>query len=268
MKQIYLAFALIQAGMAACAGSALAAEDATVDRLYVLDCGRAHLPDKGRFISPGLNVGQPIDILNNCYLIQHGKDWLLWETGYSDELVGKTPPPGPIQTRMTVSLASQLKALGVKPTLIVLSHITHDDHTGNVDLFPDVPVIVQKVEADAAFAPGKKPPFSPKHPLRTIAGDHDVFGDGSVRTLLTDGHSIGTQSLLVHLKKTGYVILTGDAVQTQESWTEKWVTGDKEKGLAAFAKLEKIVNEKKAQIWANHDPLMGDQQRKERPYFE
>ena len=77
MKSIHLA---VVAATLAWTGAAFAA-DKTVDRLYVLDCGHIHLPDQSRFVSPGVNVGQPMDLLDSCYLIRHGKDWVIWETG-------------------------------------------------------------------------------------------------------------------------------------------------------------------------------------------
>ncbi len=43
-----------------------------------------------------------------------------------------------------------------------------------------------------------------------LTGDHDVFGDGSVRILKTPGHTPGHQVLFVKLKKAGVVVLSGD----------------------------------------------------------
>jgi N-acyl homoserine lactone hydrolase len=40
-----------------------------------------------------------------------------------------------------------------------------------------------------------------------LNGDFDVFGDGSVKILSTPGHTPGHQSLLLHLPKTGAVML-------------------------------------------------------------
>ena len=31
--------------------------------------------------SPGVNEGQSMDFVDSCYLIRHGKNWLLWDTG-------------------------------------------------------------------------------------------------------------------------------------------------------------------------------------------
>jgi len=72
-------------------------------------------------------------------------------------------------------------------------------------------VLIQGAEYDWAMAGPNKPAFAPSATLNKLAGDHDVFGDGSVTILSTPGHTPGHQSLLVRLPKTGYVVLSGDA---------------------------------------------------------
>src|ERR1700685_1987496 len=62
---------------------ASAASAAGVERLYVLDCGRLSAPDQSRW-SPGVNVGVPIELSDNCYLIRHTQGWFLWDTGLTD----------------------------------------------------------------------------------------------------------------------------------------------------------------------------------------
>jgi N-acyl homoserine lactone hydrolase len=54
-----------------------------VDRLYVLDCGQGHAVDESRW-TVGVNVGTPVDISDNCYLIHHSDGYFLWDTGISD----------------------------------------------------------------------------------------------------------------------------------------------------------------------------------------
>ena len=54
-----------------------------VDKLYILNCGEGVAGDISRW-SPGINVGQPMDFVDNCYLIQHPQGWLLWDTGITD----------------------------------------------------------------------------------------------------------------------------------------------------------------------------------------
>jgi glyoxylase-like metal-dependent hydrolase (beta-lactamase superfamily II) len=58
---------------------------------------------------------------------------------------------------------------------------------------------------------------SPKN-LRLIDGDTDVYGDGSVILVSTPGHTPGSQSLLVHLKHSGFIILSGDVVHLEENF--------------------------------------------------
>jgi hypothetical protein len=53
--------------------SAVGAQSGSVDRLYVMDCGHNAAVDQARW-SPGVNVGKPIELSDNCYLIRHGAD--------------------------------------------------------------------------------------------------------------------------------------------------------------------------------------------------
>ena len=119
-------------------GAPAMAQTGTVERLYVMDCGHNAATDQARW-SPGVNVGKPIELSDNCYLIKHGAQWLLWDTGYPDAVADK-PLTSPIGTATRAKkLADQLAELGVKPadiTYVAVSH-THGDHVGNVDMFPN-----------------------------------------------------------------------------------------------------------------------------------
>ena len=57
-----------------------------VERLYILNCGEGVVGDISRW-SPGVNVGKSMDFVDSCYLIKHGQDWLLWDTGVADAIV-------------------------------------------------------------------------------------------------------------------------------------------------------------------------------------
>src|SRR4030095_2925977 len=90
------------------------AQTGTVDRLYVMDCGHNDAVDQSRW-SPGVNVGKPIELSDNCYLIRHGNDWLLWDTGYPDAVADK-PLTNAIGTATRAKkLSTSLAELGVKP---------------------------------------------------------------------------------------------------------------------------------------------------------
>jgi glyoxylase-like metal-dependent hydrolase (beta-lactamase superfamily II) len=101
-----------------------------------------------------------------------------------------------------------------------VSH-THPDRTGNIELFPQAVLHVQKAKYEWP-GPNNEPRFKPSHPVVLLSGDKAVFGDGSQTILSTLGHTPGHQSLLVKLPKTGAVRLSGDAVHFKSNWITAW----------------------------------------------
>jgi glyoxylase-like metal-dependent hydrolase (beta-lactamase superfamily II) len=264
-------------GIAACAlafGS-LAAAAAGVDKLYVLDCGHISAADESRW-TPGENVGVPIDLSDNCYLIHHTQGWFLWDAGLVDTIAavpnGVDGANGALHMTKTVTLAAQLQELGVKPADIKgigISH-THPDHIGNVEQFPQVMLYVQKAEYEWP-GEGGAPRFKPEHPVTKLEGDRDVFGDGSVMILSTPGHTPGHQSLLVRLPKTGAIVLTGDAVHFKDNWDHRRVPGmnfNKEQTLASMQRIADLLATEHAQLWINHDRGQTDAQKKPPEFYE
>src|SRR3989441_7417083 len=209
-------------------GAGPGAADADVQRLYVLDCGQNVGKDQSRW-SPGVNEGKAIEFSDNCYLIRHEKGLLLWDTGVPDAVAslpdGMVVANGLITYKRAKTLAGQLTELGVKPTevtYVAVSH-THGDHVGNIALFPTSSVLIQGAEYDWAMGLPTKPAFAATQKIVKLNGDHDVFGDGSVKILSTPGHTPGHQSLLVQLPKTGALVLSGDAVHFRENWEQRRV---------------------------------------------
>jgi N-acyl homoserine lactone hydrolase len=92
--------------------------------------------------------------------------------------------------------------------------------------------------------------------MKLLTGDFDVFGDSSATLLSTPGHTPGHQSLLVQLGNTGWVVLTGDAAHFKDNWDNDRVpsiNSSPEQTHASHALLAKIIAEKKAALWINHD---------------
>jgi glyoxylase-like metal-dependent hydrolase (beta-lactamase superfamily II) len=247
-----------------------------IDRLYVIDCGHAHAADQSLW-SPGVNVGVPIDFADNCYLIHHTTEgYLLWDTGLTDRAVAlpdgiKIPALGYTWYR-DQPLTAELAAIGAKPgdvRYVALSH-THPDHAGNVDEFSDATVIMQKAEWDyMATLPQK--PFTATHKMELLDGDKDLFGDGSLVILSTPGHTPGHESLLVHLPKTGYVVLSGDVVHFQANWDNRRVPGfnvDKGASAASMEKIARVLEEKHAQLWINHDKPASEARRHAPQFYD
>jgi N-acyl homoserine lactone hydrolase len=237
-----------------------------IDRLYILDCGQGTAADMSRW-TPGENVGKPMDVVDNCYLIHHASQgYLLWDTGVTDAIAGRPegPPPsnGAPNWRKPTTLAAQFEQIGVKPSdvkFLAISH-SHPDHIGNVEMFPQSMLLVQKAEYQwpSPFGVGR---FKAEHPVKQLEGDYDVFGDGSVTILSTPGHTPGHQSLLVKLPKTGAILLSGDAVHFRDNWDKRRVPAgntDKDKTLASMTRMAEIIAKEKAQLWINHDKTQSE----------
>jgi N-acyl homoserine lactone hydrolase len=246
-----------------------------VERLYVLNCGEGTAGDISRW-SPGVNVGKSMDFVNSCYLIKHTQGWLLWDTGLADAIAAMPEGQRPSDPRAThwrrpKTLAVQMEQLGVKPSdikYVSVSH-SHPDHIGNVAMFPQSMLLVQKAEYDWPAPAG--PRFKPELPVTKLEGDHDVFGDGSITIIATPGHTPGHQSLLVKLPKTGALLLAGDAVHFKENWDNRRVpeiNNNKEQSSASMQRIADIMAKENAQLWINHDKVQRDGQKLSPDFYD
>jgi N-acyl homoserine lactone hydrolase len=173
------------------------------------------------------------------------------------------------------TITAQLAAIGLKTTDIAfaaLSH-THGDHIGNVRLFPDSTVLMQRIEYAWISSPdgqndnvnqlkalARKLLGAPKH-LRLLEGNTDVFGDGSVILVSTPGHTPGSQSLLVHLKKSGFIILSGDVAHSEENFERDIVPSlntDKAASIASMDAVRRMMAAYKAKLFINHYKAQTD----------
>jgi glyoxylase-like metal-dependent hydrolase (beta-lactamase superfamily II) len=116
-----------------------------------------------------------------------------------------------------------------------------------------------------------KPAFAATQTIKKLAGDHDVFGDGSVTIVSTPGHTPGHQSLLVKLSKTGALLLSGDAVHFQDNWTHRRVPSmnvDRDQTLASLQRIATLLDERQAQLWINHDKPQSDRLKYAPAFYE
>jgi N-acyl homoserine lactone hydrolase len=262
----------LRVGVAALSGllmtvvAASAQTKSGVDKLYILNCGEGVAGDISRW-SPGVDVGKSMPMAENCYLMHHTQGWLLWDTGVTDAIAalpnGQAPSdPRAIHWYRPKTLASELNAVGVKPTdikFLAISH-THPDHVGNVEMFPEATLLVQKAEYEWPNPLGVGR-FKPEHPVKKLDGDYDVFGDGSMIIISTPGHTPGHQSLLVKLPKTGAIVLSGDAVHFKSNWDNRRVpsiNADKEQTATSMQRIADVMAKEKAQLWINHDKAQRD----------
>ena len=123
------------------------------DKLYILDCGEGVAGDISRW-SPGVDVGKSMDFVDNCYLIHHAQGWLLWDTGVTDAIAAMPERASSGRSaRRSIgvgrrrSRASSTSSASSRADIkfVAVSH-THPDHIGNVEMFPQAMLLVQKAE--------------------------------------------------------------------------------------------------------------------------
>ena len=218
LNRMLIGFAL---GIGLFAGLATPASAAEVT-LARLDCGTPQAPTvvNERFSDTYALPGLKVQFVYSCYLIKHGNEYMLWDTGHSMAAPNVAPK---------VSVIDQLAKIEVRLDQIEYVGISHyhADHTGQVDSFPKATLLIGAREWEAITSP--KPAqgvnFKPfegwikgENKVEPQAVDKDVFGDGSVIMLRTPGHTPGHSSLLVKLSEMGPVIITGDAVHFRENY--------------------------------------------------
>ncbi len=250
-------------------------------KLYIFDCGTLKSGNPDVLLARGVTT---TDMSVTAYLVVHPRGTLLWDTGViPDDLI---QPGGTTEARATVhkTLRSQLAEIGYKPsdiTYLALSH-NHYDHSANANSFAGSTWLVQKAERAAMFP--DTPPQNPSNAASRFSalknsksvlldGDHDVFGDGSVVIVATPGHTPGHQSLLVNLRNTGPVVLSGDlyhypAERTLRDFTPFAALGNPEMEVASKAKMEALLKEKKATLWIQHDILAYAQLKKSPAFYD
>jgi N-acyl homoserine lactone hydrolase len=246
---------------------AYAADAVKEVRLYTLDCGHIKTKDLSGFSDTGEYDGRPGGFASPCFLVRHPKGTLLWDTGLSDKLAENKDGVvnGGFHLSVPVTLADQIKRLGLTTadvTYVAFSHF-HFDHTGNANLFGESTWIINK--AELAWAESNPAPFgvdqgsiSGYKSVKTqiIDGDHDVFGDGSVRILKAPGHTPGHQVLKVQLKTTGALILSGDLYHLRANRKFARVpvfNVERADTLASFDRIEKIAKNSHARFVVQHD---------------
>ena len=90
----------------------------------------------------------------------------------------ETPEDAREPTRATWHQALRYK-------FVAVSH-THPDHIGNISMFPQSTLLVQKAEYEWPSPFARALQAGPSA-VNKLEGDHDVFGDGSVMLIATPG---------------------------------------------------------------------------------
>ena len=224
-----------------------------------LDCGTSTAPtDVGARMSDTYAYsGLKVQLTFSCYLVRHGDDYMVWDTG-QPMTAGASAPKTSL-----VDLLAQLKVTPDQIKYVGISHY-HGDHTGQVSSFPRSTLLIGKGDWDVLNDPKatgvNAAPFSNwisgGGKVEPLPGDKDVFGDGSVVVLNTPGHTPGHHSLLVRLAGMGPVLLTGDLAHFHENYDSDGVPSfntDRAATLASLDRFKKIAANLKATVIIQHD---------------
>lgn len=244
------------------ANDAAPAQQQTALSLTRLDCGTPTIKNFDKFFSdkPGLYAPGPRVITDSCYVIRHGDQVLLWDTGFPAAWKGQDRDLGELTVKEDKTIAEQLQQLGLKPAdidIVGISHM-HSDHTGQASEFPNAELLIGT--KDFEETKGKDDPFGPWRKegakVHSAQGDVDVFGDGSVVALHLPGHTPDHMALLVKLAS-GPVLLTGDLYHSREAREKRGVppfNTSREQTLQSMDKFEKLAKELGAKVIIQHEP--------------
>jgi N-acyl homoserine lactone hydrolase len=255
-----LALLVLAAGAAASVSAAAFAEATPEVTLTRLECGTPIAPTdvNARFSDTYAYPGVKLQFVYSCYLVKHGDDYMMWDTGQSMSAGAVAPKVG------LVDLLAQVKVTPEQVKFVGISHY-HGDHIGQANSLPKSTLLIGKGDWDALTSP--KPPagVNPSLVSNWVSGggtvepvplDKDVFGDGSVIMLYTPGHTPGHHSLLVKLSEKGYVLLSGDLAHFHENYVGNGVpaiNSDRSQTLASIDRFKKIAVNLKAIVILQHD---------------
>lgn len=206
------------------------------------------------------------------YVIEHPDALVVVDTGLNPQLATDKKDLRGLASLFEVHLATDgadgvgavLTRAGFEPgevTHVVLTHL-HFDHAGGLQDLPNATVLVQGNEwaglaNERLVESGAVNPSDVDlgHRRVELDGDHDLFGDGSIRCLLTNGHTAGHQSVRVEAFEATFVVC-GDCCYLRRSLTHEHLppfAWDRDRHLASIRRLAAEQREG-ATLLFGHDP--------------
>lgn len=235
-------------------------------QLWRLDCGEFDFTDFNAFFSDTSEYPSgPKHLVGSCYLIRHGTQYMLWDTGLPGGVVGHPIHTPELDATLRSTIAGQLARIGVRPdriSIVAISHY-HFDHTGQAADFPHARLIMGA--GDLAALRGNEPGVerAPLAPWLTgggevteARGDLDIFGDRSVVMINLPGHTPGHRGLLVRLAS-GAVLLSGDTYHSAEQVARRGVppfNTNRADSLASMDRFDRLGRNLRARVIIQHEP--------------
>lgn len=199
-------------------------------KLNFLPAGRIRM--KKSIYIPGADRSETIDVPVSSALIRHRQGNVLFDTGCHPSVVDNAEARWgslakvmkPIMSAGETLLPS-LACVGIAPDdidVVVNSHF-HPDHCGCNQFFRKATFLAHEKEIEAATAPGAATAGYLRNdwdcglPMEAVAGEKDLFDDGSIVLVPLPGHTPGMIGAVVSLDRDGQFLLASDAVSLRQS---------------------------------------------------
>ena len=210
------------------------------------------------------------------FVIEHHKGLVAVDAGLHPDLAQDSARLGPLDGVFRIHLPADgtgaagalLRSAGFDPGEVeqmVLTHL-HFDHVGGLVEFPNARLVVQarewaaraddKMVSSGAYNPDD---INHGHDRHEITGDLDLFGDGTVTCLLTDGHTAGHQSVRVRTE-TGAFVICGDCCYLRRTLVDEHLPPigvDRQGQLTAVRRMAAEAS-RGATLIFGHDPEQWD----------
>jgi glyoxylase-like metal-dependent hydrolase (beta-lactamase superfamily II) len=194
----------------------------------------------------GVAKKELVDVPVPAFLVEHpGAGLILIDTGFHPS-VAVNPRQNlgrvalfaykDVQMDPGQAVSAQLRERGLAPAdvrVVIMTHL-HADHASAISEFPEATFMVSQREWEAATEAGRRHNYVKRqfdhgfdYRLLDFEGpdassfsgfgrSFDLFGDGSVRTVFTPGHTLGHMSVVLRTKARE-VLLAGDAIYLRET---------------------------------------------------
>lgn len=213
------------------------------------------------------DMERPVRLPIPAYVIETAEERILVDTGLhpaaAEDPAGRYDGADAVRAfrlELAEGLGEQIDLTTI--TKVVLTHL-HFDHAGGLALLPpSAPIVVQRREWEAGLdaAAVARNFYLPVdyaavgERVTLVDGDHDLLGDGSIRLLLTPGHTPGHQSIRVGER----LVLGGDVSHFASGLDDHRfpIFGDDIDAQAESADRLRALRDAGATVLPGHDPAV------------
>ena len=232
-----------------------------VNSLQVLYLGYSPIP-KGM-----LTYARPLEVVDTgffAFVIRTDDHTILVDTGpHPDDFAEVAPRGFKFNTKEEDLLPNRLKEIGLTfkdIDMVIWTHVGFD-HNGWISHLHHAEHVMQKTEYEfITHPPAFYRAYHPEkflHPdikWRLVDGD-TVFMPG-ITLLMTPGHTLGQQSVMVDLPDSGTIILSADVVHFHENIDKEYIPNicvDQMQAFYSVKRLKVWAQIRKAQVFTSHD---------------